>query len=116
MYTGSLGAISNQEDWIVIISLTADDGSTFLLTGAAITVAVTDPDTPKNAIISGSVADGTIVISADGTTMTWTFPGSSKMSMLVPGVYSVFCRMVLNGLTTQLLSASVSVVEGGPVS
>lgn len=29
MYTGSLGAVSNQEDWIVDIALTAADGTDY---------------------------------------------------------------------------------------
>jgi hypothetical protein len=113
MYTGSLGAVSNREDWIVNISALADDGTSFVFTGAAIVLYVTDEDIPSNAILSGSVADGTIVISADGLTVTWTFT-ASQMNVLRNGNYSVFVRMTLNSSTVQLISAAVSIVEGGP--
>lgn len=113
MYTGSLGAVSNREDWIVNISALADDGSSYSFAGADASVYVTDEDLPTNSILSGSISDGTIVISADGLTLTWTF-AASKMNVFRSGNYSVFSRMTLNGVTTQLLSANVSIVEGGP--
>lgn len=111
MYTGSLGAVSNNEDWTVNISMTADDGTPFVLTGALVTLFVTDPDIPKRPILQAS--DGTITISADGLTLTWVYL-AAKMNVLGAGNYAVFCRINLNGLTTQLLSAGVSIVEGGP--
>lgn len=113
MYTGSLGAVSNREDWIVNISAIADDGTSYSFAGAAASVYVTDEDLPTNSILSGSVADGTIVISADGFTLTWTFLASA-MNVFRAGNYSVFSRLTLNGVTSQLISASVSIVEGGP--
>jgi hypothetical protein len=63
MYTGSMGAVSNREDWIVNISAVADDGSSYSFAGAAASVYVTDEDLPSNAILSGSIADGTILVS-----------------------------------------------------
>lgn len=113
MYTGSLGAVSNREDWIVNISAIADDGSSYSFAGASASVYVTDEDLPTNSILSGSIADGTIVISADGFTLTWTFLAAA-MNVFRAGNYSVFSRLTLNGVTSQLLSASVSIVEGGP--
>jgi hypothetical protein len=113
MYTGSMGAVSNREDWIVNISAVADDGSSYSFTGAAASVYVTDEDLPTSAILSGSVADGSILISADGLTLTWTF-AATKMNTFRAGTYSVFSRMTLNGVTSQLISGTVSIVEGGP--
>jgi hypothetical protein len=69
---------------------------------------------PTNAILSGSVADGSILISADGLTLTWTF-AATKMNMFRAGTYSVFSRMTLNGVTSQLISGTVSIVEGRPI-
>lgn len=115
MYTGSLGAVSNKEDWIVSIALSADDGTPYSIAGAAIVVFVCDPDLPLTSLLAGSVADGTITISGDGFTMTWLFP-AAKMNAICAGQYSVFCRIVSAGVTTQLLAAGVSIVEGGPTS
>src|SRR6266404_4920259 len=113
MYTGSIGANSNQEDFVRIFNLIDGNNVGVVATGASIVVFITDPDIPNNPIISGSVADGTVVISADGLTITWTFP-ALKMNVLCAGDYSVFARMTLNGVIRQLLSASLSVSEGGP--
>jgi hypothetical protein len=113
MYTGSMGAVSNREDWIVNLSAVAADGSSYSFTGASASVYVTDEDLPTNAILSGSIADGTILISVDGLALTWTF-AAAKMNMFRAGTYSVFVRMTLNGVTSQLISGTVSIVEGGP--
>lgn len=115
MYGGTLGAVSNMEDWIMSFTATDDANAPFSFAGAAIVIFVCDPDTPKKAILSGSVADGTVVISADGFTVTWTFPGATKMTLLTANQYSVFARMVLGGVTTQLFSdTGISINEGGP--
>jgi hypothetical protein len=111
MYTGSLGAVSNNEDWTVNISMLADDNSLFNMTGAIFTFYVTDPDTPKRPILS--VTDGTLTISADGFTTTLVFP-YTKMNVLCAGDYAVFVRCFLNGVMLQFISAGVSIVEGGP--
>jgi hypothetical protein len=113
MYTGSMGAVSNREDWIVNISAVADDGSSYSFAGAAASVYVTDEDLPSNAILSGSIADGTILVSVDGLTLTWTF-AATKMNVFRAGTYSVFARMTLGGVNSQLISGTVSIVEGGP--
>lgn len=113
MYTGSLGAVSNREDWIVNISALADDGSSYSFVGAAAAVYVTDEDLPTNSILSGSIADGHIVVSADGFTLTWTF-AATAMNVFRSGTYSVFLRLTLNGVTSQLISGTISIVEGGP--
>lgn len=113
MYTGSMGAVSNREDWIVNISAVADDGTSYSFAGAAATVYVTDEDLPTNAILSGSIADGTIVISGDSLTLTLTFSATS-MGIFRAGTYSVFSRLTINGVTSQLISGTVSIIEGGP--
>lgn len=115
MYGGTLGAVSNMEDWVVSFTAVDDTGAPFSFAGAAIVVFVCDPDIPKNPILSGSVADGTIVISADGFTVTWTFP-QAKMTLLTANQYAVYARMTLNGVTTQIFAgAGISINEGGPV-
>lgn len=115
MYTGTIGAVSNMEDWIVSLTAVDDLGASFSFTGAAMVVFVADPDTPKNPILSGSVADGTIVISPDGFTVTWTFL-QAKMALLTANQYAIYLRMTLNGVTTQIFAGvGISINEGGPV-
>lgn len=115
MYGGTLGAVSNMEDWIVSFTATDDFNLPFSFAGAAMVAFVCDPDIPKNPILSGSVADGTVVISADGFTVTWTFI-AAKMALLTADQYSVFARMTLNGVTTQIFAdVGISINEGGPV-
>ena len=109
MYTGSLGAVSNNEDWTVNVSFTADDGTQFSMAGATFTFSVTDQDTPRLSILP----QPTTTISADGLTATFSSPVSA-MQLLPEGNYSVFVRMILAGVTTQLIAAQLSVVEGGP--
>ena len=115
MYGGTLGAISNMEDWVVSFTATDSLNAPFSFTGASMVVFVCDPDIPKTPILSGSVADGTVVISADGFTPTWTF-AAAKMALLTANQYAVYARMKLNGVTTQIFAgAGISINEGGPV-
>ena len=116
MYGGTLGAVSNMEDWTVSFTAVDANNAAFSFTGAAMVVFVCDPDIPKTPILSGSVADGTIVISADGLTVTWTFAGSTKMTLLTANQYAVYARMTLAGVVTQIFAgAGISINEGGPV-
>ncbi len=116
MFAGTLGAVSNMEDWVVSFTAIDDLGAPFSFAGAAMVVFVCDPDLPKTPILSGSVADGTIVISADGFTVTWTFAGSSSMTKLTANQYAVYTRMTLNGVVTQIFAgAGISINEGGPI-
>lgn len=115
MYAGTLGAVSNMEDWIVSFTATDDTGAPFSFAGAAIVVFVCDPDIPKNAILSGSVADGTVVISVDGFTVTWSF-SQAQMALLCADQYAVYARMTIGNVTTQIFAgAGISINEGGPV-
>lgn len=115
MYAATLGAVSNMEDWIVSFTATDIAGVPFSFAGAAIVVFVADPDLAKRPILSGSVADGTIVISADGFTVTWTF-AASKMSVLTANQYAVYARMTLGNVITQIFTgAGISINEGGPI-
>lgn len=112
MYTGSLGSVSNREDWIVSINLIGDDGTQFDLTGAEIVTYVCKPGCPNSPLLSGSIDDGVITLS-DNYTMQWFFDDAT-MKNLCPAQYDVFCRVTLDDITTQLLSASIAVVDGGP--
>lgn len=117
MYTGSLGAVSNQEDWIVTIQTFDDSNNPLSIAGASLSLFVTDQDNTQYSRIAHSTADGAIVIAADGLSFTWTVLASEMFAQLpCAEQYAVFLRMVLNGVTSQLISAQVSVVDGGPQS
>jgi hypothetical protein len=114
MYAGTLGAISNMEDWVASFTAVDIANAPYSFAGAAIVVFVCDPDLPKTSILSASTADGTVVISADGFTWTWTFT-AAQMAALTANQYAVYARMTLNGVVTQILAgAGISVNEGGP--
>lgn len=114
MYTGSLGAVSNAEDWTASFNLFAADGITPVsVLGANVWLYITRPGQALNPMISGTEADY-ITISADGLTLSWTVPYTA-LNKLSPGEYNVYCRMLLNGAMSQLLSASVGIIDGGPV-
>lgn len=116
MYTGSLGLVSNQEDWTATFEIFDETNTAISIVGAVVLLFVTEEDSPHCAIISHSTADSVIIIAADGLSFSWTVPASEMASKLSAGTYSVFVRIVLSGLTTQLLSASVSIIDGGPSS
>jgi hypothetical protein len=117
MYTGSLGAVSNQEDWVVTVDTLDDSGNAVSIEGAILSLFVTTQDNTQNSLISHSTSDGVVVIAPDGLSFTWTVPASEMISKLPCSAdYAVFLRMLLNGVNSQLISAQVSVVDGGPSS
>lgn len=114
MYTGSLGSASNKEDWVMPFSLVDATDVPLSLSTAVFSLYITDPDNPSCALVTGLTSDGsTFAVSVDGFTVTWTIP-KAKMSALCAGNYSVFMRMLLNGLTKQIFACQLSVTEGGP--
>lgn len=113
MYTGSLGDVSNQEDWIFSFTL-AINNVELVLTGATFNLFVTNPDTTRASIITGSLSD-VISLGADTFTVTVSVP-KATMAQLCAGNYAVFMRMLLNGVNSQILAAELSVLDGGPTS
>jgi hypothetical protein len=111
MYTGSMGSVSNREDWIVNISLVGDDGASFDLTGSEIVAFVCREGCSNNPVLSASVGNG--IVLTDNYTMQWHF-SEEQMASLCPQQYDVFCRVERDAITTQILSANVAIVEGGP--
>lgn len=117
MYRGSLGEVSNQEDWIVTFDTIDETNTALSIAGATLSLFITNVDNTQNSLISHSTSDGVIVIAADGLSFTWTIPASEMNSKLpCSEQYAVFLRMLLNGVNSQLISAEVSVVDGGPSS
>lgn len=115
MYIGSFGGVSNQEDWSATISLINDDNSDFNAIGAEILMRLCREGNSASPVITAQTDDGSITISADGTSFSWTVPRTT-MANLRPEVYNVFVRMLINGGWTQLVSATLTVVDGGPSS
>lgn len=111
MYTGSMGSVSNREDWIVDISLVGDDGTSFDLTGSEVVAYVCKRGCPNSPVLSASIGEG--IVLTDDYTMQWHF-SEEQMASLCPQQYDVFCRVERDDITTQLLAANIAIVEGGP--
>jgi hypothetical protein len=112
MYTGSLGTVSNKEDWIGISPLIDEDNTEVTLTDATFEMFVCSQNDPNTAILTASTANGKITLPTT-TSFQWAFtPGD--MDDLCAGTYDVFLRVTIDSVVTQILSCSVSIVEGGP--
>lgn len=112
MYTGTLGAMSNREDWIENIEVTDDKGVPFDISAAqSIGVYVCRAGCPNDPILAATLGSG--IVLTDNFTFQWAFT-ENDMQRLHPSQYDVFCRVEIGNITTQVLSASISIVEGGP--
>ena len=112
MYTGSLGEVSNREDWIAISPLIDEDGAEVTLTGATFVMYVCEPTTPDTAILTATTANGKITLPTT-TSFQWAFT-PDDMDELCEGTYNVYLRVTIDSIVKQILSATVSIVEGGP--
>lgn len=111
MYHGSLGEVSNREDWLATIAVIDDDGDDVDVTGATIVVAVRSQmaksgDTPD---LTASTDNGDVTISTSEFTFTF---GVDDMRGLDPGIYDVACTILLNSITTQLFIGTIAVLDG----
>jgi hypothetical protein len=112
MYQGSIAPVSNREDWIVISPLIDDDGTEVVLTGATIEVWVCQQGFPRSSLLSGSTVDGKITLPTT-TTFQWAFT-PDDMGVLCAGTYDLFLRVTISSITTQVMAATLPIVEGGP--
>ncbi len=112
MYTGSLAAVSNKEDWIASSPLIDEDGVEITLTGATFAMYVCRQNDPTTAVLTATIANGKITLPTS-TTFRWAFT-PDDMDDLCAGTYYVFLRVTIAGVVTQILSCSVPIVEGGP--
>lgn len=112
MYTGALAAVSRREDWIAVSPLVAEDGTDTTLTGATFEMFICEQGYPDSALLTGSTANGKITLPTT-TTFQWAFT-PSDMAVLPAGTYDVFLRVTISSVTTQILSCTVQIVEGGP--
>ncbi len=114
MYVGSLAPVSNREDWVAVSPLVDEDDEEVTLTGATFEMFVCPQGCSDNPVLSGSTDDGKITLPST-TTFQWAYT-PDDMSVLRPGTYDVFLRVTIAGVVTQILSASVPIIDGGPSS
>lgn len=113
MYTGTLAAVSNREDWIASSPLIDDDGSEVTLTDATFEMYVCRQGCPDAPILTATTENGKITLINNDLAYQWHFP-PEDMGNLCAGTYDVFQRVTIDNVVTQILSCSVPVVEGGP--
>jgi hypothetical protein len=114
MYQGSLAPVSNRENWTVTSPLIDDNGDEVTLTDAEFYLFVCRQGCPTTPVLSASTDAGTITLPTS-TTFEWDF-SPDDMAVLCAGTYDVFLRVTIDDVTTQILSATMQVVEGGPAA
>ncbi|ANW00690.1 hypothetical protein [Bradyrhizobium icense] len=114
MYTGSLAAVSNKEDWIAVSPLIDENGEEVTLTDATFEMFICKQNDPSTAVLTASTANGKITLPSS-TTFQWAFT-PDDMDDLCAGTYDVFLRVTIDDVVTQILSCTVPIVEGGPTS
>jgi len=114
MYTGSLAAVSNKEDWIAVSPLIDEDGAEVTLTSATFEMYICKQTDPTTAILTATSANGKITLPS-ATTFQWHYT-PSDMDDLCAGTYDVFLRVTIDSVVTQIMSCTVPIVEGGPTS
>lgn len=112
MYDGSLGKFSNREDWIIQSPLIDDDGAEVTLTGSSIVCYVCKHKCPETAVLTATTDDGGITLPTATSFQIQFTP--DDVSDLCAGQYDIYLRITIDDVTTQILAATVTVVEGGP--
>lgn len=112
MYTGSLAAVSNKEDWIAISPLIDDDDQEVTLTDASFELFVCRQGCADSPVLTASTDNGKITLPSP-TTFQWAFT-PDDMATLCAETHDVFLRVTIDGIVTQILSCTVPIVEGGP--
>lgn len=109
MIGGSLGIVSNREDWEQEINVKDEDGDAVTITDASIEIAVRKPSL-DTAELTASVGSGITIAT---TSFTFAFT-EAQMDNLCAGKYDVGMRIQLDGETkwTQLFIGTVSIVDG----
>ena len=117
MYTGSLAPQSNREDMILTSPLIDDEGNEVVLTDADLYFYICRQGCPNDVLIRGEYVDGV----SDGkmtlvnTDLAWQVQFTpDDMGSLCAGTYDVFMRCVISDTTTQIISGTIPIVEGGP--
>lgn len=103
MYAGSLGTVSNREDYIQEWQTFDEDGDALDLTGATIVYEFRDPATKS------AIATATNVIAT--TTITSTIPVATMRGLCAKD-YEVGITIKISSVTTQLVAGTIAVVDG----
>ena len=114
MQTGSLAAVARGEDWIATSPLIDDDGDEVTLTDATLVMSVCRQGYPDTALLTASIDNGKITLPTT-TSFQWWFD-QDDTATLCAGTYDVFLYVIIDDIRTQILSATVPIVEGGPAS
>lgn len=112
MYTGSLAAVSNREDWIQTGSLVDDADAEVDLTLATFEMFVCRQGYPDSPVLTGTIANGKITLPTT-TSFQWAYT-PDDMGTLCAETHDVFLRVTIAGIVTQIMSCTLPVVEGGP--
>lgn len=107
MYEGSLGKVSNREDWTQTIECVDENGDDVTITGATIELAVRKKG-DSAPTLTADTSDG-ITISTPSFTFSFT---SDDLGGLDPGQYEVGVVIEINSVRTQLIVGTVSIVDG----
>lgn len=108
MYTGSLGTLSNREDYDQDFQAFDDTDTALDLTGATIVFEFRDKQTKASAL-EASTANGKITIVT--TTFTVALSPTDTRTLCAKD-YDLGCTLLLNGVTTQLFAGTISVIDG----
>jgi hypothetical protein len=109
MLFATLPPQSNRADWIEAIEIRDDDDNDLIdLTGCEIILTVKDEDGCQ--VLTGSTADGSIVIVSTGVA-EFSFP-RSRMANLRADTYEVGGTLSRDGDTMQFLIGQLPVVDG----
>lgn len=114
MYTGSLAAVSNNEDWIETGSLVDETGADVDLTTATLEMYICRQGYPDSPVLTATIANGKFTLPT-ATSFQWAFT-SGDMGGLCVETHDVFLRVTIAGVVTQIMSCTVPIVEGGPSS
>lgn len=107
MRTGTLGTVSNREDWIFSYDVIDQAGDDVNIAAADITVAVRakGETSPR---ITKTVGDGITVVSPAFTVTIL----SDLMADLDPAQYEVGALVEIAGVKTQLIIGTITVLDG----
>lgn len=107
MYEGSLGKVSNREDWTQTIACVDDDGGDVNIASATIRLAVRKKG-DSSPTLTAANNDG-ITISSPNFTFAFS---PDDLGGLCPGQYEVGCTIEISSVTTQLIVGTVTIVDG----
>jgi hypothetical protein len=117
MYTGSLAPASNREDLIITSPLIDDEGNAINLINADLYFYICRQGCPDHTFLTAEYVNGVTdgKMSLVNSNLAWQLQFTpSDMNNLCAGTYDVFMRCVISNTTTQIIAATIPIVEGGP--